>query len=65
MVAAQVKATAPATIWGQQVLAQQRDQPANDFEAKVVLAYLRACGVLGATYSTAFNGLDAVHTFRL
>ncbi|CAM9135963.1 unnamed protein product [Ascophyllum nodosum] len=60
-----VKATAPATIWGQQVLAQRRDRPANDFEAKTVLAYLRACGLVGATYSTAFSGLDVIHTFRL
>lgn len=60
-----VRATAPATIWGQQVLAQRRDRPANDFEAKVVSAYLRACGLEGATYSTAFSNLDAVHTFRL
>lgn len=61
----QVKATAPATIWGQQVLAQRRDRPTNDFEAKAVLAYLRACGLVGATYSSAFNGLDVVHTFRV
>ena len=61
----QVKTVAPATIWGQQVLAQRRDRPANDFEAKAVLAYLRACGFGGATYSTAYSNLDAVHTFRL
>ncbi|CAM9650230.1 unnamed protein product [Ectocarpus sp. 6 AP-2014] len=60
-----VRATAPATIWGQQVLAQRRDRPSNDFEAKVISAYLRACGLEGATYSTAFSNLDAVHTFRL
>eukprot|EP00904_Undaria_pinnatifida_P013133 jgi/Undpi1/8950/HiC_scaffold_26.g11411.m1 len=60
-----VKATAPATIWGQQVLMRRKDRPTNDFEAKAVLAYLRACGIGGATYSTAFNGLDAIHTFRL
>lgn len=60
-----VRATAPATIWGQQVLAQRRDRPANDFEAKVISAYLRACGLEGATYSTVFSNLDAVHTFRL
>ncbi|CAN0514635.1 unnamed protein product, partial [Scytosiphon promiscuus] len=61
----QVKATAPATIWGQQVLVRRRDRPANDFEAKAVLAYLRACGIGGASYSTAFNGLYAIHSFRL
>lgn len=60
-----VRATAPATIWGQQVLAQRRDRPANDFEAKVIAAYLRACGLERASYSTAFSNLDAVHTFRL
>ena len=65
MLSRQVKATAPATIWGQQVLAQRRDRPANDFEAKTVLAYLRGCGIVGATYSTAFSGLDVIHTFRL
>lgn len=47
------------------MLAQRRDRPANDFEAKAVLAYLRACGFGGATYSTAYSNLDAIHTFRL
>lgn len=61
----QVKVTAPATIWGQQVLAQRKDRPTNDFEAKAVLAYLRACGVAGVTYCTAFKDLDAIHTFKL
>lgn len=61
----QVKAIAPATVWGQQVLAQRRDRPANDFEAKAVLAYLRACGLGSATYSTAYSNLDVIHTFRL
>eukprot|EP00903_Cladosiphon_okamuranus_P009698 g9226.t1 len=60
-----VKAVAPATLWGQQVLAQRRDRPANDFEAKAVLAYLGACGFGGAAYSTAYSNLDAIHTFRL
>ncbi|CAM9397113.1 unnamed protein product [Scytosiphon promiscuus] len=60
-----VRATAPTTIWGQQVLAQRRDRPVNDFEAKVLLAYMRACGFGGAVYSTSFSNLDAIHTFRL
>ncbi|CAM9280967.1 unnamed protein product [Pylaiella littoralis] len=60
-----VKATAPATIWGQQVLMQRRDTPVNDFEAKAVLSYLRVCGFGAATYTTAFRNLDAIHTFRL
>lgn len=61
----QVKAIAPATIWGQRVLAKRKDRPVSDFEAKVILAYLRACGEVGATYSTSFNALDVVHTFQL
>eukprot|EP00611_Tribonema_gayanum_P004718 TRINITY_DN1391_c0_g1_i2.p1 TRINITY_DN1391_c0_g1~~TRINITY_DN1391_c0_g1_i2.p1 ORF type:complete len:269 (-),score=50.91 TRINITY_DN1391_c0_g1_i2:440-1246(-) len=40
-----VTARAPATLWSQQVLAQRRDAPTNDFEAKAVAAYLRACQV--------------------
>ncbi|CAM9688743.1 unnamed protein product, partial [Phaeothamnion confervicola] len=64
----QVTARLPATLWSQQVLAQRRRwgswPPANDFEAKAVLAYLRACGV-PAGYSTAFGSLEIVHTFTL
>lgn len=61
----QVKAVAPATIWGQQVLVKRKDRPVNDFEAKVISAYLRACGEVRATYSTKFSALDVTHTFQL
>ncbi|KAG5188561.1 hypothetical protein JKP88DRAFT_262272 [Tribonema minus] len=59
-----VTARAPATLWSQQVLAQRRDAPTNDFEAKAVAAYLRACQV-PHTYTTTYSGLDVTHTFRL
>lgn len=65
MLIIQVKAVAPATIWGQQVLVKRKDRPVNDFEAKVISAYLRACGKVRATYSTKFSALDVTHVFQL
>ncbi|CAM9766324.1 unnamed protein product [Chrysoparadoxa australica] len=60
----QISVTAPATLWGQQVLAQKGTSLRNDFEAKTVSAYLEACG-LRSSYTTAFKGLDVIHTFRI
>ncbi|CAM9178448.1 unnamed protein product [Discosporangium mesarthrocarpum] len=59
-----VVVTAPASLWGQHVLAQRLDHPSTDFEAKVIMAFLRGCGVQSA-YTTHFSGADIIHTFKL
>lgn len=41
----QVVSRAPANLWGLQNLLFRKDALLNDFEAKAILAYLRACGV--------------------
>lgn len=41
----QVVSRAPANLWGLQNLMFRKDALLNDFEAKAILAYLRACGV--------------------
>jgi hypothetical protein len=61
-----ITVTNPATRWSQQVLAQRNALVANGFEAKVVAAYLRACGVdYAAPPRTSFRGSDVVHSFRI
>lgn len=53
---------APATLWSGQCLRLRGDFP-NDFEAKAVQAYLRACGV-PATYTTRIEQKSTVvHSF--
>ena len=55
---------APANLWSGQVLQLRGDNPRNDFEAMVSLAFLRRCGV-PAQYSTRFEkGTQVTHTFR-
>ncbi len=55
---------APATLWSAQVLKARGDTPTNDFEVKVVLAFLRRCGV-PASSSTRFDkGTEVTHTFK-
>ena len=53
---------APATIWSSQVL-RLRGDLANDFEAKIVKAYLARCGV-PCTYTTEVRkGTELRHVF--
>ena len=52
----------PATLWSQQVL-QLRGELPNDYEAKVVSAWLRRCSV-PATYTTRIDkSTEVIHTF--
>ena len=60
-----VTVTNPATLWGQQVLAQRGAAVSNGFEAKVVAAYLRACGVDYLGGRTQFRGSDVTHAFKI
>ncbi len=58
----EIALVAPATLWSQRTLASRGDPP-NDFEAKVVQAYLRRCSV-SATYKTAYSQSEVVHNFK-
>ena len=57
---------APATLWGQQVLALHRDfdggAAGNAFEVKVALAYLRQCSV-PATVTSSYSANQVTHRF--
>ena len=63
---AATKLTAPATLWGQQVLALHRDfdggAAGNAFEVKVALAYLRQCSV-PATVTSSYSANQVTHRF--
>ena len=54
---------APATLWSSQVLRVRGDRPANDFEAKAVVAYLRRCGV-PVSYTSVYETTRVTHEFR-
>lgn len=56
-----VTLTSPATLWSQQMLRKRRD-PANAFEVKTILAYLRQSGV-PATVATSISGTKVEHVF--
>lgn len=59
----QLTIPAPATLWSQQVLALRGDLR-NDYEAKVICAWMRRCNV-PVTYTTRFlDGNQVVHTFK-
>ena len=54
---------APATIWSAQVLRLRGDLPTNDFEAKVVSAYLRSCGLSSRVVTSFPNKNEVRHEF--
>jgi hypothetical protein len=63
----QVVVDSPANLWSLQMLRRRGDLLLNDFDCKAIMAYLRACGVNGATYSTELvkDNTAFLHTFKL
>ena len=55
---------APANLWSAQVLKIRGDVPSNDFDTKVMLAYLRRCGIPASSVSRFEKGTQVVHEIR-
>ena len=58
----EVALVAPASIWSQQVLSLRGDL-VNDFESKVICAWLRAAGLPARSSTRVEKGIEVVHTF--
>jgi len=55
----------PATLWSYQVLKGEESRITNDFDARVVMAYLRKCGVKVRHVATVVDGREMQHDFTL